>query len=250
MWERLVQLGLEPKEARFYLAVLERGRPTVAEAAEHAEVSRTNAYDVAKRLAHRGLISFAETRSTGRSVLLANDPGRLVDEWHERRRLLDAVVPQLQAIHDKAGVRPRVRYFEGAEGIRTVLFETLEWPSPLRGILSMADLLTVPGAAAMEEYIEGRRRRGLWLHVIRSREKESDVGWPTDPAAYRVARYAPAGRVFTMTSIVGSTSVALLSSRQESFGLVIDSPEHAVLQGNMFDVLWEASTPSDERGQR
>ncbi|MQA03676.1 MAG: transcriptional regulator [Streptosporangiales bacterium] len=245
MWEQLVQLGIEPKDARFYLAVLERGKPTVAEAAEHAGVSRTNAYDIAKRLAHRGLLSFAETRSSGRHVLLATDPQRLVDEWREHGRMLDAVVPQLQAIHDKAGVRPRVRYFEGADGIRSVLFETLNWPSPLRGILSMVDLLNVPGEAAMNEYIEGRRQRGLWLHVIRSREKESDFGWPTDPSRFRVARYAPAGRVFTMTTIVSGGSVALISSRQESFGLIIDSEEFAALHGNMFDVLWEASTPSD-----
>lgn len=246
MWEQLVRLGMEPKDARFYLVVLERGRPTVAEAAEHAEVSRTNAYDIAKRLAHRGLISFAETRGTGRSVLMANDPQCLVDDWRDQGRLLDTVVPQLKAVHDKAGVRPRVRYFEGDDGIRSVLFETLNWPSPLRGILSMSDLLAVPGVDAMNEYIEGRRRRGLWLHVIRSREKESDVGWPSDPSRFRVARYAPRGRVFAMTTIVGGDSVALMSSRRESFGLVIDSPEFATLQGNLFDVLWEASTPSDE----
>lgn len=244
MWDQLTQIGLDPKDARFYLAVLERGRPSVAEAAEAAGVSRTNAYDIAKRLAHRGLVSFAENRHSG-SVLMANDPQRLIDEWHQRRRLLDAVVPQLQAMHDKAGVRPRVRYFEGREGIRSALFETLNWPSPLRGILSMADLLSVPGSDAMEEYIEARRQRQLWLHVVRSREKESDFGWPTDPERCRVARYAPPGRVFTMTMILSGDSVALMSSRRESFGLIIDSPEFAALQGNLFDILWEVSTPSD-----
>ena len=56
MWEQLVAAGLDPKEAKFYLAVLAMRRSTVAEAAERAGVSRTNAYDITKRMMHRGLL--------------------------------------------------------------------------------------------------------------------------------------------------------------------------------------------------
>ena len=54
MWEELVSAGLDPKEAKFYLAVLGMDRPTVAEAAERAGVSGTNAYDIANRLVRHG----------------------------------------------------------------------------------------------------------------------------------------------------------------------------------------------------
>ena len=66
MWEELVSAGLDPKEAKFYLAVLDMHRPTVAEAAERAGVSRTNAYDIAKRMVHRGLLSITEVGPSGK----------------------------------------------------------------------------------------------------------------------------------------------------------------------------------------
>ena len=44
MWQQLVSAGLDPKEAQFYLAVLELARRAVAEAAERAGLSRTNGY--------------------------------------------------------------------------------------------------------------------------------------------------------------------------------------------------------------
>lgn len=240
---QLRELGLDDKQARFYLAVLEIGEATVRQAADAAGVSRTNAYDILDRLTRRGLVSQVEAGHAHRTVVVATDPQRLLEEWQERRRLLDSVVPELRALHRKAGVRPRVRYYEGAEGIRTVLYETLRLPSPLLGILSMSDLMTVPGAAVMHDYVASRVAHGRFLRVIRSREKETDDLWPTDPAALRETRYAPAGRVFTMTMLIGGNTVAVISSRRENFALTTESPEYAELHRNLFEVLWDASSP-------
>jgi sugar-specific transcriptional regulator TrmB len=245
MWAELAEAGLDPKEAKFYLAVLTMDAPTVARAAESAGVSRTNAYDIAKRLANRGLLSMIEGSpdvvGRGRTVLRAADPQHLLDEWGQRRQALERLVPQLRAMHAKGGSAPRSRYLEGAGGIRTALFETLEWASPLSGVLSMRDLMTVPGAVAMREYIAGRRERGLWLNVVRSPEKDLPRGWPSSEADLRRTRYAPRGYVFTMTMIIGSHAVAMLSSTRENFALVIESAEYAEMQRNLFEVLWSAS---------
>ena len=248
MLQDLVNAGLDPKEAKFYLAVLDMRRPTVAQVAERAEVSRTNAYDITKRLVHRGLISITEIgpngrpAGRGRGVLTANDPGHLLEEWAERKEVLDSLVPKLRAMRPKGGSQPRVRYLEGISGIKSALFETLAWPSPLRGILSMKDLLTVPGHSAMNEYIDGRRERELWLRVIRSPERDYDRGWPSSRADFRESRYAPLEYVFTMTMIIGHDEVAIMSSRQENFAMMIESAEYAQLQANLFEVLWAASS--------
>lgn len=248
MWTELVDIGLEPKEAKFYLAVLSMDRPTVAQVAEAIEISRTNAYDIMKRLVHRGLLSVTESvadngRGRGRAQLQAADPQRLLDEWHERKQVLDGLVPQLRAMYAKAGTQPRARYLEGSAGIRHALFQTLDWPSPLRGILSMRDLLTVPGEAAMEEYIATRKQRNLWLHVIRSPEKDFAHGWPTSDTDLRRTRYAPRGYLFTMTMVIGEDAVAMVSSPEENFALMIESAEYAQMQSNLFEVLWAASDP-------
>ncbi|QVQ51730.1 hypothetical protein J4H86_23645 [Spiractinospora alimapuensis] len=249
MLEELEQIGLDRKEAAFYLAVLNLDRPTVAEAAEHANLTRTNGYDIAKRLTRRGFVSSAETadgeRRQGRTrtVLTPNDPQVLIDEWHHRKRALDEILPRLQAMRAKVGAHPRVRYLEGASGIRKALFETLDWPSPIQGILSMRDLLAVPGEAAMREYIAGRRERGLWLQVVRSPEKDLADRWHSSRYDLRETRYAPEGRIFTMTMVIGPQTVAALSSRGENFAMMIESREYVEMQRHLFEVLWNASTP-------
>jgi sugar-specific transcriptional regulator TrmB len=247
MWAELVEAGLEPKEARFYLAALNMDSATIAQLAEASRISRTNAYDIAKRLARRGLVSLIEggshrddpkARGRPRTIVRAADPQCLLDEWSQRRRVLESVVPQLRAFHAKAGTAPRVRYLEGASGIRTALFETLDWPSPLRGVLSMHDLLSVPGVEAMEEYIAGRRERQLWLHVLRSPEKDLPGGWPTSHDDCRRTRYVPAEYVFTMSMIIGDVSAVMISSKRENFALVVESLEYVEMHRNLFEVLW------------
>ena len=135
-----------------------------------------------------------------------------------------------------------MRYLEGPTGIRAALFETLEWPSPLLGIFSMKDLFRVPGEGALEDYIQGRRERELMLKVVRSPERDRPDQWPTSSADFREARYAPPDCVFTMTTIIGQDSVAVISSRREQFAMMIDSVEYAETQRSLFHVLWQTSS--------
>lgn len=248
MWKQLAELGLDDREARFYVAVLSLGRASVTKAANEARVTRTSGYDLARRLIERGLIQsvgFGEEgrREDGtRTELVAVDPGDLFLEVEQRRALLDDLVPQLRAVQSTTHSRPRVRYLEGSTGIRSALFETLEWPSPLRGIFSMKDLFRVPGEDALDDYVAGRRERGLHLHVVRSAERDRADGWPSSADDFREVRYAPRGHVFTMTTIIGEESVAVISSRREQFAMMIDSAEYATTQRLLFDVLWDAGS--------
>lgn len=249
MWEQLMALGLDEKEAKFYVEALRKTHPSVTEVARSIGVNRTNAYDIVKRLVARGLLSATESSRPGsrtRVELRTTDPQYLLMEWEERRRLLDDVVPRLRAMQAKPGHGPQVRYLEGVAGIRSALFETLNWRGPLRGILSMRDLFLVPGRQAMAEYIAGRIARQLQLRVIRSWRHDTDAGWFTSQAECREARFAPENYMFTMTTIVGGDSVAFISSSAENFALIIDSTELAALHGNLFEVLWCVSQPAVE----
>lgn len=244
--EQLTRLGFDEKEARFYLAALELGQAPVRVVAEKAGISRTNAYDVLARLRQKGAVSQVERGATRRRRfdVAAEEPGRLLRSLDEQRHVLESILPELRSIYNRSSVKPRVRFYEGLEGIRTVLYDTLTCRSKLLlGILSMRDLLDVPGRREMEEYIRARIRAGVFLRVLRSREKDVGNIWPTSPAELRELRYTPPGLVFTMTTWIYDEKVAIISSRRENFGMTIESEEFAAMQANLFSVLWAASEP-------
>jgi HTH-type transcriptional regulator, sugar sensing transcriptional regulator len=245
----LLDIGLDEKEAAFYLAALEHGQGTVRELAEAAGITRTNAYDVLNRLMRRGLLALFETDSPKRTFVVAEEPTRLAEMVAERQRIVDGALPELRALYNQTHARPRIRFYQGDDGVRSVMAATLHSRSDLVGILSVQDLLVSPGREYMSSYVEQRVARGLALKVVRSRETEAEAMWRTDRDALREVRLAPAGQVFSMTMLVHDDVVSIIASRRENFGLTIESHEFAVTQRNLFETLWSASRPDDQRDE-
>jgi sugar-specific transcriptional regulator TrmB len=245
MMDELIQLGLEPKAASLYLAILEMHEPTVAEAAKVTNINRTTAYDLVNYLVRRGMVQLVDSRRVksraNTKVIRPQNPDKLMTDWLQTRILLDKVVPQLQALHERSGPFPRTKYLEGVEGMRHALFETLTWGSDLSAIMSMDDLHGVLGKPAMDDYIHERCKRKTRLRVVRSHEKDTSEGWHSSAAEFRHARYAPASYIYTMTTFIGADQVIMLSSRNENFALKIESTEYAEMQRSLFEILWASS---------
>ena len=77
--DELNRLGLDRKEARFYLAALELGQAPVRVIADKAGISRTNAYDVLSRLRRKGTITQVErapSKARRRFDVVPEDPAR------------------------------------------------------------------------------------------------------------------------------------------------------------------------------
>jgi hypothetical protein len=92
---------------------------------------------VLTRLTRDGLVSRVE--KDGRLHIAAEDPGRLLGVLEDRRRTVEEVLPELRSRYSLSAARPRIRFYEGRDGITTVLDDTLECRSKrLKGILSMA----------------------------------------------------------------------------------------------------------------
>lgn len=241
--EALGRIGIAGKRARFYLAALELGEAPVQKVAEKAAITRTTAYDILGRLVREGLVSRVE--KDGRTHIAAEDPARLLGVLDDRRRTVEEMLPELRSLHSHSSVRPRIRFYEGRDGINTVLYDTLRCRSKrLEGILSMTDLFQVPGRPEMEQYVAARIAAGVRLRVVRSREK--DVGpdvWRSRAEDLRELRYAPDGAVFTMTTWTYDDKVSIIASRREDFGMIVESEEFAEMMRHLFAALWLASTP-------
>ena len=241
--EALGRIGIAGKRARFYLAALELGEAPVQKVAEKAGITRTTAYDLLGRLVREGLVSRVE--KDGRTHITAEDPARLLGVLDDRRRTVEEMLPELRSLHSHSSVRPRIRFYEGRDGINTVLYDTLRCRSKrLEGILSMTDLFQVPGRPEMEQYVAARIAAGVRLRVVRSREK--DVGpdvWRSGAEDLRELRYAPDGAVFTMTTWTYDDKVSIIASRREDFGMIVESEEFAEMMRHLFAALWLASTP-------
>lgn len=238
----LADIGLDDRSQRVYLALMELGVASVQEIALWAGLERTGVYGVLRELEVLGLVS--ESTVGKKRAFTAENPLKLLAIQRRRTDALTAVMPELQSHWNVSDVRPKSRFYEGAEGMRTVLEDTLTARSnELLGILSAKDLFAAVGERWFETYTKKRIASGLRLRVVRSREREVGERWPSGKQFNRELRWSPESLVFTTTIYVYDNKVAILSTKRENFALLIESDEYAQTQRLLFEALWQLSTP-------
>lgn len=121
----LMHLGLSEKEAAVYVAALEIGPSVVQEISKQAKVNRATTYVMIESLEKRGLIS--STQKDKKRIFIAEAPDRLLaimrlqkKELEEKEVELTKLLPKLNAVFNRSGEKPDVRYFEGIEGLEAL----------------------------------------------------------------------------------------------------------------------------------
>lgn len=122
----LADLGLAPKEAETYIAMLELGPASVQEIAKKAGINRTTTYVMMEGLKKHGLVS---TFDKGKKTLFAaENPEQLVEiltrqsqAINAKKSKLEESLPRLLAIFNSTGDKPRVRFLEGEEPMREII---------------------------------------------------------------------------------------------------------------------------------
>ncbi len=240
---KLSKLGISGTLYKLYVAAIELGEAPISDVAARAGLVRTTAYDAMSRLEDEGLVTIV--KSGNKRIVVAEDPTVLLERLEARKQMLNEVMPELRSLHNRAKGKPRIRYYEGREGILIALKDTLSinGPNPtLMGILSMDELREVPGLTEMERFIAARIDSGIWLRVIRSRTKDVASIWPSDPSELRQLRFAPENVLLSMTTFIYDDKVCLISSVRENYGMIIESVEFAAMQRQLFEALWVTSS--------
>lgn len=246
MEEKLARLGITGTLYKLYLTTVGLGGASITEVASKAGLARTTAHDALAKLEAEGLIKFVDHGK--RRFVVAQDPGVLLERIEARRQMIEDVMPVLRSMYHHESGKPNVRFHPGPEGIRTTLWDTLSGGDKvLRATLSMKELMAEPGLEEMEKYLSERARRGIWLRVIRSAERDIVPIWPSSKEKLRELRYSPATHTLAMTCFIYGNKVALISSARESYGMIIDSAEYAAFQASMFDAMWSLSVPTPEQ---
>jgi len=246
----LEKLGLTGNKSRVYLAVLEVGSGSVQDIASAAKLPRTTTHEIVRDLISLGLVSRSNTK--GRGQYNAEPPTALSHLIHEKERLVERILPELNSMMNTGSTRPRVRYYDGKAGVRAVFEDTLTVSKPLlRGILSIGNLYKLMGHEFMDAYVPRRIAAGIHLRVIRSHSTDV-IGtkgelWPTQQEELRELRYTPPSMHFALTTYIYDDKVCLVGTENEPFGMIIESHELYRTQEQLFELLWQTSTPAEEK---
>lgn len=119
----LQNLGLEEKEAKVYLALLQLGEATATIIAEKTNLDRTLIYQLANKLIEQGLVSYIIKNNV--KYFLATNPTKLLEDTKEKEKQLQKAMPQLINLTKIKEQETKVEIYRGKEGLKTILKDIL-----------------------------------------------------------------------------------------------------------------------------
>ncbi len=233
----LENIGLSEKGATIYLATLELGDSPASDIALRAKLNRVTAYDILKKLIKRGFISsYIKNQVT---YFAATDPELIREDYRSKYMDLKEALPSLRRLHGKTS-HPKIRYYEGLEGIKKVYSDTLKSKTEL---LNYADSKSIRQhwPEYDEEYVKDRIKRRIYLRGIAPEDEFGKEVVGDNKSSHREIRLVKAGPFSFANEInIYDDKVAIISfGKDEIVGMIIESPEIANTQRAIFMMAWE-----------
>lgn len=160
----LQNYGLSPKEAKVYLTILELGNSPASSIARCSGIKRVTIYDILKQMIEKKIISSIE--KNGITYFQTVEPQKLLQRIKEKYDDFEKAMPELISLTNLYPNKPKIKYYEGIEGLKDLYGELLTTEEPIFSFLSDDDI-----APELQDYLNGsfireRRKQGLHSCVI------------------------------------------------------------------------------------
>ena len=235
LYEVLSKIGMSEKEAQLYLACLELGSSTVLRISRKTGISRGSCYDLLESMLERGLVS--QLHSEKHIMFTAVDPEALLKKTEENMRHFELALPELKGLFHQRS-RPRVRYFEGIEGIKRVYRDTLTATTEILNYANSKEIRSLWPNYDLE-YVAERSKKEIFLRGIAPDDEFGQVVQKEDTFYFRETRLLSA-RDFHFTNEINiyDNKVAITSFHNDLIGILIESDEIADTQRDIFKMAW------------
>lgn len=234
----LEQLGLSSYEASIYLASLELGSGTTIQIAKKASVKRTTCYDVLLDLKHKGLI-FESTKGKKR-LFIAEDPEKLKNDLEKKEAVFLEALPQFRSLYNISGVKPKIRFYEGVEGIKEVYMNTLKYSGGFCAFGS-EDIVRIVGQEWMNAFIKKRIKKGIQVRAILTKTNYThETLHKNDQKELRSTKLLDQKKypLSIEIDIYGHSKISLISAK-ETLAVIIESSEIHITVKMIFEALWD-----------
>lgn len=235
----LQRLGFSEEEATLYVANTELGEAPASTIAKKTGMNRSTAYVYLKAMEQKGLVGSTEVNGT--QLFYAKDPETVLKHAEQSVSELRKALPDFRALNGRASAKqPRVQYFPGIEGIKTVLEDTL---SARETVLTFgdADIIVANLAEYYNDYIRRRVTAGIRTRAVLNTGSVGKRFLDASHDELREVRLVP--KTFAMPNEIKiyDGKVAIMSHKAPYGGILIHNRAIYKTQKSIFAMAWEFS---------
>lgn len=243
----LITLGLSEDEAKVYVALLELGGAYVSAIAKKADVHRVVCYKILDELIDKGLAR--EFSRNNVKHFLAEDPRILVRRQQQNVQRAEKILPALLSLTHALAYKPKVQYYEGIEGLRSVLEETLNAEGEIIGYTDFGALPNVLPEHELIHYANQKMDKGIRTRFLSPHSNRGlrhlGLCYPQGFHSHliEVLFVDPADAAFEYQITLYNDRVAILSlNPSELLGIIMESPVYTRTERAIFELAWRGAS--------
>lgn len=235
--EVLEEFGFSEREAKVYLASLELGEGSIQDIAKKAGVERTGTYYLINNMVKAGLMS--QVSKDGKTIFSPIKPDRLMEIAERNKRLLEEHLGQFRALFNASDKKPKVRLYEGMDGIKTVFDLTLSLKQG-EEILAFTPFQVAHQFISDwgHDYVRKRARKNIFVRDIAEDSEHGREHQSKDKEELRETRLIPQDKFLFTNEINIMPDWISIVSYKEMIALVVESKDIASMMKSIFELAW------------
>lgn len=245
--KELKKLGLTEAESKVYTTLLQLGGGYVSIIAKRSNVERTNCYHTLKTLSKKGLVSI--TNQGNLKYYIAETPKKFLHEQEEKLFVAQKLVPELLSLQSTTmGLAPQMKYYEGKEGVQTLMQKCTESSTEILCYSNLEQLMTKFGEI-LPEISERKALRNIKTRIISPYHKDAENfltnHYPQEYIDNNVQLLFINPKEFFLQNDVTifDDKVSIISlNPNEDIGVMIESQVYADTSRTIFNLSWLGAT--------
>lgn len=244
----LRDLGLTDKEPEIYAELVKTsGVQPASTIARKLGMNRTTVYKTLLKLAKLGLVT--KTMQHGITCFLAEDPEKaLEDLLIKRRNQLDdlnksftQMLPEIKNMQQHELLMPKMRYYEGAEGVMRVYEDTLVEGETIYSFENVQSMDPMIKDYLFDSYLPRRIEKEIFAHVITPKNPENIQFREEDKECMRETRFFSKNQfpIEVEINVYGQKTAFFSYKTEELFAVILESPAIANSMKAIFNLCWK-----------
>jgi sugar-specific transcriptional regulator TrmB len=234
----LQQFGLHGRKADVYLAALELGGASVIDISRKANIKRTTAYDILLDLQKDGLVS--QTMEGRKRKFVGEDPEKIKTDLERKEAAFGEILPMLKSIYNVKGAKPKIRFYEGIDGLKECYLDTLKYSGEILALGSehAAKVISIDW---LQNYVKNRAAKKIFLKaIVADSQLVQKEFLSKDREQMRISKTVdPKKYPFTIEINIYGHQKVFLMSPTEQMGIIIEGQEIYKTMKSMFELIWD-----------
>ncbi|MDQ1283768.1 MAG: HTH-type transcriptional regulator, sugar sensing transcriptional regulator [Patescibacteria group bacterium] len=236
LFEALKHLGLNEKQAKVYVALLQMGSGSVPAISIKAGTKRPTTYLLLEELRMKGLVTLLPKKV--KAIYTAQSPQRLLEEHEEKQEIIQQNLPELMAIYNSQKEKPKVVYYQGEENVAKLWDEIFKEKEIL--FYGSIGRITPGVLRQVNKYLNVVKKEKVLIREILQGDEKSIEFAKTNASENHQFKIAPNERMLPTDNVIFGNKVGIISYKDTPMAVVIESGDVVATYRSMFEMVWSS----------